>query len=168
MTSSASHPLIICYDGSPHAKDAIKYAAGMFPGGFALVVTVWQPTAGLGSLAWAGALDSMDGYVEMDRSAAENAGRVAEEGVDFARRAGLGAKPLAVESDGPIWKTIVDIADTHQAAMIVMGSRGHSTFASFLLGSVSNAVVHHANQPTLVIHRHDDAGAETTASRAAA
>jgi nucleotide-binding universal stress UspA family protein len=167
MTSSASHPLILCYDGSSHAKHAVEYAAGMFPDGFALVVTVWQPTAGLGSLAWAGALETMAGYVEMDRAAAEHAGRIAQEGVDIARRAGLVAAPLAVESAGPIWKAIVDIADTHQGVMIVMGSRGHSTFASILLGSVSNAVVHHADQPTLVIHRRDDAEGPP-ASRAAA
>jgi nucleotide-binding universal stress UspA family protein len=168
MTAASSHPLIICYDGSSHAKHAIDYAARMFPGGFALVVTVWQPTAGLGSLAWAGALDSMGGYVQMDRSAAENAGRIAQEGVEIARRAGLGAKPLAVESAGPIWKTIVDIASTHQGTMIVMGSRGHSSFASILLGSVSNAVLHHADRPTLVIPARENEEVQELASRTAA
>jgi len=165
MTSSPAHPLILCYDGSPHARRAIDFAARMFHGGFALVLTVWQPTAGLGSLAWSGALETMDDYVAIDRSAAENAGHIADEGVDIARRAGLDAKPLAIESTGPIWKTIVDTADTHDGVMIVVGSRGHTTIASILLGSVSNAVVHHAEQPTLVVHggRDDDAASREAA-----
>jgi nucleotide-binding universal stress UspA family protein len=35
----------------------------------------------------------------------------------------------------------------------VMGSRGLTGVRSMLLGSVSNAVVHHTERPTLVIHR---------------
>jgi hypothetical protein len=38
-------------------------------------------------------------------------------------------------------------------AAIVMGSRGLTGVRSMLLGSVSNAVVHHTERPTLVIHR---------------
>lgn len=155
MTSSSSEPLIVCYDGSPHAKQAVEYAGRMFPGGFALVLTVWQPTAGLGSLAWSGAIDRMDDFAALDRSAADNAGRVAEEGAELARRAGLDAQPLAAETAGPIWKEVVDLADQHDAAMIIVGSRGHSTLASILLGSVSNAVVHHATRATLVVHGQD-------------
>ena len=52
-----------------------------------------------------------------------------------------------------MWKTILDIADRHGAAMIVMGSRGLTGVRSMLLGSVSNAVVHHADRPTLVIRQ---------------
>jgi nucleotide-binding universal stress UspA family protein len=37
-----------------------------------------------------------------------------------------------------------------------MGSRGLTGVRSMLLGSVSSAVVHHADLPTLVIHRSSD------------
>lgn len=167
MTSSPSHPLMLCYDGSPHAKYAIAYAARMFPHGHALVVTVWQPTAALGSLAWSGALERMDTFSEMDRTVAENAMRLSAEGAEIARRAGLVAEPLLVEAVGPVWKTLVDVADRRDAVMIVMGSRGRATLASVLLGSVSNAVVHHADQPTLVVHDRE-ASEGTAAWRAAA
>ena len=66
--------------------------------------------------------------------------------------AGLKAEALAVEADGPVWLTILEIADRHDAATIVMGSRGLTGMRSMLLGSVSSAVVHHAARPTLVIH----------------
>ena len=54
---------------------------------------------------------------------------------------------------GPVWKTIVDIADRNDAATIVMGSRGLTGLRSMLLGSVSSAIVHHADRPTLVIRQ---------------
>src|SRR5215210_1161971 len=109
----ADGPLLIAYDGSEHAKDAIGSAAGLFSVKEALVLTVWQPTSDVGAFAWYGA--------------------------------------------GP---NVVNAADLHDAAAIVMGSRGLTGLRSMLLGSVSNAVVHHADRPTLVIHRpgddHDD------------
>jgi nucleotide-binding universal stress UspA family protein len=150
-TSTADGPLILCYDGSEDAKHAIERAGRLLGGRHALVVTVWQPTAAMGSLAWAGATESMLGFVEADRAAAEVGGRVAGDGVRIAREAGLDAEPVAVEAGGPVWKTIVGIADHHRAATIVMGSRGLTGLRSMLLGSVSSAVVHHADRPTLVI-----------------
>ncbi|HEX6390836.1 MAG TPA: universal stress protein, partial [Solirubrobacteraceae bacterium] len=62
-------------------------------------------------------------------------------------------EPVAVKADGPVWKTILDIAACHDAATIVMGSRGLTGLRSMLLGSVSSAVLHHADRPTLVIRQ---------------
>ena len=83
-------------------------------------------------------------------------GRVADEGVRIAREAGFEAEPLAIKATGPVWKTIVETADRHDAAAIVIGSRGLTGVRSMLLGSVSSAVVHHADRPTLVVHRPSD------------
>ena len=91
----------------------------------------------------------------------EDGGRVADEGVRIAQEAGLRADPVTVEAAGPVWKTILDIADHRNAAMIVMGSRGLTGVRSMLLGSVSSAVVNHADRPTLVIRP----GAQHQASR---
>jgi len=110
----------------------------------------------LGSFAWAGATASMVDFVELDRAAAEDGGRIAEEGAQMARDVGLQAEPVAAEATGPVWQTVIEIADRHHAAMIVMGSRGLTGLRSMLLGSVSSAVVHHAHQPALVIHPHSN------------
>jgi nucleotide-binding universal stress UspA family protein len=149
-------PLVIGYDGSEHAKHAIRSAAGLLAGKDALVVTVWQPTSDVGAFAWYGAGPNMVNFAELDRAGAEAGGRVAEEGAQIAREAGLRAESIAIEATPPVWKTIVETADLHDAAAIVMGSRGLSGLRSLLLGSVSNAVVHHADRPTLVIHRPGD------------
>jgi nucleotide-binding universal stress UspA family protein len=152
-TKSDGGPLLLCYDGSDDATHAIQRAGELLAGRKAVVVTVWQPTAGLGSFAWSGATDSMVNFFELDRAAAEDGGRVATAGARIARAAGLDAEPLAVEAAGPIWRTIVETADRHDVATIVMGSRGLTGVRSMLLGSVSSAIVQHADRPTLVIRQ---------------
>jgi nucleotide-binding universal stress UspA family protein len=152
-TPTADGPLLLCYDGSEDAKHAIEHARRLLGDRHALVVTVWQPTPALGSLAFAGATDSMFDFVEANRAVAELGGRIAGDGVRIAEQAGIHAEPVAVEATGPVWKTIVEIADRHDAATIVMGSRGLTGLTSMLLGSVSSAVVHHADRPTLVIRQ---------------
>ena len=132
------------------------------------MVTVWRPTAGLGSVAWAGALAGTVDFFELDRAAAERGGGLADAGVRIAREAGLEAEPVAAEADGPVWRTIVETADRHDSAAIVMGSRGLAGVRSMLLGSISSAVLHHADRPTLVVRRPQAGGRRSPAALRAA
>jgi nucleotide-binding universal stress UspA family protein len=168
--SGSAGPLLLCYDGSPEATQAIERTGRLLAGRHALVVTVWQRTAGLaGSAWWPGANAGTVDFFEFDRAAAEAGGRVAAAGARIAREAGLEAEPLAAEADGPVWRTIVEISDRHDAAAIVMGSRGLTGVRSMLLGSVSSAVLRHADRPTLVIPpAQPDGGYSSAATRAAA
>ena len=150
-TSIADGPLMLCYDGSEGARDAIRHAGSLFPGWRALVVTVWQPAAVPGSFGMGTEAAPIPGFAELDRAAAERGGGLADEGVDIARRAGLQAESLPVKATGPIWETIVEIANRDDAATIVMGSRGMVGLRAMFLGSVSGAVVHHAKRPTLIV-----------------
>jgi nucleotide-binding universal stress UspA family protein len=143
-------PLILCYDGSEDAKHAIQSTGDLLVPRPALSVTVWEPMAALGP----GLADTaaMVNFAELDRAAAESAGSIAEEGARLARDAGLEAEPVAVKAAGSVWQTIIEFADRHGAAAIVMGSRGLNGLRSILLGSVSRGVAHHAKRPTMVIH----------------
>jgi len=152
-TATADGPVVVCYDGSEGAAHAIKRAGALFAGRSALVVTVWQPVAGLGALAWSGAATGTVAFAQLDQASAEHAGRVASDGVRIAQEAGLRAEPVAVEASSPVWRAIVDIADRHAAATIVVGSRVLTGLHSMLLGSVSSAVVHHAERPALIIRQ---------------
>ena len=144
-------PLILCYDGSEDAKHAIRRGGELLTLRRALVLTVWLPTAALGP--GLGFTASTVNLVELDRAAAEAGASIAEEGARIGHDAGLDAEPIAVKADGPVWHTIVETADRHDAAAIVMGSRGLTGLRSMLLGSVSGGVVHHADRPALVIRR---------------
>jgi nucleotide-binding universal stress UspA family protein len=152
-TRTADGPLLLCYDGSDDAKHAIEHAGRLLGGRDALVVTVWQLTPALGGAASAGATDGKFDLVEVDPAAGDVGERVACDGVRIAQQAGLHANPVAVEATGPVWKTIVEIADRHDAATIVMGSRGLTGLRPVLLGSVSSAIVRHADRPTLIVRQ---------------
>jgi nucleotide-binding universal stress UspA family protein len=152
-TSIADGPLILCYDGSEGAREAIRHAGALFPGRRALVVTAWQSVAVPGSLGMGGDAAPMVDFVELDRAAAERGGRLAEEGVRIAQGVGLRAEPLPVKATGQIWEMIIEIANRDDAATIVMGSRGLAGLRARLLGSVSGAVVHHTERPTLIVPR---------------
>lgn len=159
MAPAPDGSVLLCYDGSEDARQAIEGAAGLLSGRPALVVTVWQPMAGLGSFAWSGATESMVNFVELDRAAAEDAGRIADRGVRIAAEAGFEAELITVKSTGAVWQTIVEVADRHDVAAIVLGSRGLTGMRSVLLGSVSSAIVQHARRPTLVVPSPSDGGA---------
>jgi nucleotide-binding universal stress UspA family protein len=135
-TPSADGPLLLCYDGSRDARYAIERAGRLFGGRQALVVTV---PAGI------------EGRVDVDWAGPEALSCVVAEGVRIAREAGLDAESIATDASRPVWKTILEIADRHDAATIIMGSRGLSGLSSMLLGGVATAVVNRAGRPTLVI-----------------
>ena len=48
-------------------------------------------------------------------------------------------------------KIITEIANKKEYDLIIMGSRGMSTFKELLLGSVSLKVMHHAKCPVMVV-----------------
>ena len=46
---------------------------------------------------------------------------------------------------------LVDVAKSHQAGLIVVGTRGRANVTSMLLGSVAHEVVHKSTLPVLVV-----------------
>jgi nucleotide-binding universal stress UspA family protein len=153
-TSSPDGPVLLCYDGSDDAMRAIERAGALFAGQDAIVVTAWRAAAAdaLESLAWSGITGSTLSFADTSR-AVERARRVAAEGAGIAQRTGMSAEPVAVEVTGRVATTILEIADRHDAATIVLGSRGTADRRSMLMGSVSNAVARRAHRPTLIVPR---------------
>jgi len=73
---------------------------------------------------------------------------VVERAMELAAEAGIEADGEIVEGDPA--DEIVSLADNRAADLIVIGSRGRGPLAGALLGSVSSAVVQHAQSPVLV------------------
>lgn len=82
------------------------------------------------------------------------------EAVELAARRGI--QPKTELLVGNPADEIVAFADTIDADLIVVGSRGHGAIASMLLGSVSRGVLHESRRPVLVV-RGAHVAAEATA-----
>jgi nucleotide-binding universal stress UspA family protein len=144
--------ILVCYDGSVDAQSAIDRAAELMPGEPAAVLTVWEGLAEVlarsgGFGVGVGALD----FEGIDETSERFARERAEEGAERARLAGLAAEPRVRKRGATIWETILAEADETAARTIVMGSRGLTGLKSLLLGSVSHAVLQHADRPVTVV-----------------
>ena len=157
--------VLVCYDGSPTAKHAISVAHTALGHKPATVLHVWQPPTEFIEPDWFAGVGTYAGppIAELEGLALRRAETIAYEGRELARSAGFAADARAELSHGRVWRTIVDVAHDVDAELIVVGARGLSTVRSVLLGSVSNAVVHHSSIPVLVVPpadaSHDTRGA---------
>jgi nucleotide-binding universal stress UspA family protein len=143
--------ILIGYDGSPDAAAAIQRAGELFRGRPAAVLTVWERFQGMLARAGVGMpIGSVD-YDELDHSYEAQAGERAEEGAELARAAGLEAQARTRVRTGSIADAIIADADDLGAEAIVLGTRGLTGLKSLLLGSVSHAVVQHADRPVIVV-----------------
>lgn len=144
-------PVMICYDGSDQAAEAIGRAGELLGPRRAVVVYVWQPLAvliaqgGFGALA--GRAVVPDDEAQEEAVAAEVLGR----GVELAREAGFEAEGRSVRTATSIPEGIIDASAELGAELIVMGSRGLTGVKSLLLGSVSHEVVQRARCATLTV-----------------
>lgn len=157
--NAAASPVIIGYDGSAAAREAIAQAARLMSSCRFLVVTVWEeglayvatPTMQINALETAPPVDPRVA-ADLDRAEHEDADRVCRHGADLARSLGVAADPLTVPATGDAAHAIVDVARERRAAAIVLGSRGLTGLTARLEGSTSKAVLKHAPCPVLVVH----------------
>jgi nucleotide-binding universal stress UspA family protein len=154
-------PILVAYDGSPEARSALARAAELFPGRGAVVATVWEPGLASavpdpGGIGGPAAPVDLDAVAEVDDLMAKRAAGIAAEGVERARQAGLQAEPVSTEDESNVAETIARIADEHEVAVVVVGSRGLSGLKARLLGSTSESILHHCRRPVLVVRGAED------------
>jgi nucleotide-binding universal stress UspA family protein len=134
--------VLLGYDGSPQADRALDWAASIALGAAGSAVTVISVLLTLDAApAIADALDPHDSAAEsraeLDRAVAKLTAK------------GVAAQPLL--KTGKPAEEILDAADEGRFDVIVIGSRGKTAAARFLMGSVSERVVRHATRPVLVV-----------------
>lgn len=150
-------PVVIGFDGTPAAEQALREAATLLAARHALIVVVWEAGRAyelldVPSLTLGVPVEGMDirTAIEVDNAAAENARRMAEQGVALATEGGLHAEGMVVADDITVAATLVRIAKERDAAAIVVGSHGHRGITELLLGSTAREVVKQAPCPVLI------------------
>ncbi len=155
-TSPGGPRILVCYDGSLDARAAVDRVATLMPGAAATVLVVWETM--LDALARNGSLGlgfGLAGFVDDDGAADATMRRraleTAQEGAQRATDAGLAATARVACREGAIADEILVIAQELDADLVALGTRGRGGVKSMMLGSVSQAVVHHADRPVLVV-----------------
>jgi nucleotide-binding universal stress UspA family protein len=139
-------PVLIAYDGSDHAKQAIEQAgAELRMPRKAVVVAAYEPLEALPFWGRPAAIVPD----ELIEQAGEEATKTAAEGAELANSAGFDASP-SVHEDDRAWKAILAAAADAGAGIIVLGSHGRGALGSALLGSVATSVAHHADLPVMI------------------
>lgn len=139
--------ILICYDGSTDAREAIARAAPLLRGQRATVLTVWIPFDAA-ALGLSGGVEDMQ---KNDEASRRHAAQQAEVGARLAAEAGFDAQPRTADRRTTIADAILGEADALDAEAILVGSRGLTGLKSMLLGSVSHAVIQHADRMVIVV-----------------
>lgn len=137
-------------DGSVTAQRAVTSAAELAAADGARLVVVTAFSAGepLVSEAEAAAVPDDIRYVLTDRAQAEE---LAQRGRAVAKEAGV-EKVVVQAIEGDAADVLLEAAQDFDADLIVVGSKGLTSHAHFILGSVAAAVAHHAPCDVLVAH----------------
>jgi nucleotide-binding universal stress UspA family protein len=134
--------IIVAVDGSEHSDRALEYGkvlAECFGATLCLVHAFPQTSDLLGS-------DEVEKLVSRRQLAGQAV-------LDQARQK-LGKTTVDVDEElleEPAAEAILAVAETRQADLIIMGTRGLGALQGLLLGSVSHKVIQHASCPVLVI-----------------
>jgi nucleotide-binding universal stress UspA family protein len=143
-------PVLIGYDGSGPARQAIQTAGELLGGGPAIVMCVWEPFTPSLVAPVSSAVAYSTGFAkEFDEISVDLARSSAAEGVELAAAAGFDAEPLIAR--GRPREEIVSAAVERDARVVVLGNRGQGGVESALYGSVSTAVLHHCPKPVLIV-----------------
>ena len=142
-------PVLICYDGSTSAHRALSVAASALDGAPMVLLDILEPTsAGVGrQLRRARERVRPRPCAARGRRQSNCAAEILAEGEAEAQVRGFAVTTRQEANRSSVWKTILDVADEVDASLIVAGTRGATAVESGLLGSVSNALVHHAHRP---------------------
>jgi nucleotide-binding universal stress UspA family protein len=148
-----SGPVLFCFDGSAGSRAALATAAEQLAPRDAVVLTVWESVA---MRLMAGGLNTGLGgnYIadegELDTREEATARQAADEGARAGQGRGWEAKARTERAEVAVWQTIIQAADEIDASVIVCGARGLNLVKRAILGSVSEAVLHHSHRPALI------------------
>ncbi len=140
-------PVLLAVDGSPAARGAVEFAftEASLHGTDLIALHIWNTRT---ERAYEGAADPPFVTYDEDRLRDEEQ-RVLAEALGGLRERYPDVTVHRRLVRGRIRSTLIDASA--DAGLVVAGARGHCGFTGLLLGSVSQAVLHHAHCPVAVV-----------------
>ena len=134
--------LIFANEGSPAADRALLYVEHLARHGTSEVIV-------LHAYEVPNRYATTDAYDELRASFERAAWAVVEDAMEELQNTQVSARGLVRQ--GSAAQVILEVADEEGASLIVLGTRGPSSAAEFLLGNVSTEVLRYARCPVMAV-----------------
>lgn len=157
LASKVFTKILVPVDGSKYSQDAAEYAvkiAKLMKAKVVVLHVVPMPAYAFTYSVWDG-VSPVAIPTPLTFELSDDEKKVAKELVDsvrkIAEKAGVGVETKLVEHRPSVPDAIIQFASEAGVDLIVMGTKGRTGIKRFLLGSVTESVVHHAHCPVLVV-----------------
>ena len=139
--------IVLGYDESPGARRALGYAVDLAKllGDTLVIVYGAEPPGRMG-----------DELAEHFKAVAERGRAALDQAVETASAAGVAATVELVDEKPA--QALLDVADQHDARLIVVGTYGESPLRGAMLGSTPHKLLHWSSRPVLCVPPPADAG----------
>jgi nucleotide-binding universal stress UspA family protein len=134
--------IVFANEGSPAADRALLYVEHLARDGASEVVV-------LHAYEVPSRYATTDAYDDLCASFERAAWAVVEDAIEELQKAHVSARGLIRQ--GAAARAILEVADEEGASLIVLGTRGPSNAAEYLLGSVSTEVLRYAPCPVMAV-----------------
>lgn len=140
--------IVVGTDGSETANKAVEHAARLAAsvGASLIAVTAYDPHPQGLERDRAAAPEDLKWRITASGLADDHA----QGAVRLAQQAGV-TQTTALSEAGTAADALLDVAERRRADLIVVGSKGMSSAGRFVLGSVPNAVSHHAGCDVMIV-----------------
>ena len=144
-------------DGSKYSRDAAEYAVGIAKLTHAKVIVlhvVHLPTYAFsysGSEGVSPVAIPTPLPVTLTEDEKKAAKKIVNDVKEMGETGGVKMETKIVERHPSVPDAIIQFAEENGVDLIVMGTKGKTAIKRFLLGSVTESVVHHAHCPVLVV-----------------
>ncbi|HVP41558.1 MAG TPA: universal stress protein [Candidatus Krumholzibacteriaceae bacterium] len=149
--------ILVPVDGSKFSQDAAEYAVGIAKLTHAKVIAlhvvhlatyVFSYSAGEGMSPMAIPTPLPVTLTEDERKEAR---KIVDDVKKVGEKAGVKVDTKVIERQPSVPDAIIQFAEENGVDLIIMGTKGKTAIRRFLLGSVTESVVHHAHCPVLVV-----------------
>ncbi len=149
--------ILVPVDGSKYALDAAQYAVGIAKLARAKVVALHVVHLPTYDFTYSGSEGASPVSIptplpmvltEDEKKAAK---RIVDEVKELGDKAGVEVETHILERHPSVPDAIIQFAEQNGVDLIIMGTKGKTAIRRFLLGSVTESVVHHAHCPVLVV-----------------